>query len=115
MQLLLVSFTPISCNEDDAVSGANNNNSGDNSGDNNGDGNDNDNSDYITDDHTTTNQISDLGATLGQILFYDVALSLNNTVSCASCYQQANAFSDLNATSTGVNRQTGRHSKRLIN
>ena len=34
------------------------------------------------------------GATLGRVLFYDPKLSLNNSVSCASCHKQKAAFSD---------------------
>jgi cytochrome c peroxidase len=33
-------------------------------------------------------------ATLGRVLFYDKKLSANNTVSCASCHSQADAFAD---------------------
>lgn len=40
------------------------------------------------------NPITDAGATLGRVLFYDTKLSLNNTVSCGTCHQQAKAFSD---------------------
>jgi cytochrome c peroxidase len=32
--------------------------------------------------------------TLGRVLFYDVRLSANNSVSCASCHKQAIAFTD---------------------
>ena len=35
------------------------------------------------------NPITDKGATLGRVLFYDKNLSRNNTVSCSSCHQQA--------------------------
>ncbi len=70
---------------------------------------------YITKDNTTSNIITDKGATLGRVLFYDKNLSTNNTISCASCHQQANAFSDLAVASVGVNGTTGRHSMRLIN
>jgi cytochrome c peroxidase len=41
-------------------------------------------------DNLTTNP----GATLGRVLFYDKKLSLNNTVSCASCHHQDNGFTD---------------------
>ena len=41
------------------------------------------------------NQITDWGATLGRVLFYDKSLSKNKTISCASCHKQANAFSDV--------------------
>ena len=72
---------------------------------------------YITKDNTPeTNQIDDKIATLGRVLFYDKNLSDNNTVSCASCHQQAFAFSDPLVTSVGLNGEnTGRHSMRLIN
>lgn len=70
---------------------------------------------YIEKDNTNGNNITDIGATLGRVLFYDKALSLNETISCASCHQQANAFSDLSVASTGISGTTGRHSMRLIN
>lgn len=70
---------------------------------------------YITKDNTVANPISNESATLGRILFYDKNLSSDNTVSCSTCHQQANAFSDIDAASNGVNGVTGRHSMRLIN
>ncbi len=70
---------------------------------------------YITKNNGSLNPISDKGATLGRVLFYDSKLSSNNTISCATCHQQANAFSDTNVASIGVNGTTGRHSMRLIN
>ncbi len=71
---------------------------------------------YITKDNTTPgNAITDAGATLGRILFYDKRLSRNDTISCASCHHQAHAFSDLPTASTGVSGTTGRHAMRLIN
>ena len=70
---------------------------------------------YITKDNTLENQITNKGATLGRILFYDKNLSSNNTISCNSCHQQENAFGDTNSQSVGVNGLTGRHSMRLIN
>ena len=70
---------------------------------------------YITKDNSGGNLISDKGATLGRILFYDKNLSSNNTISCASCHQQALAFSDSDVASLGVNGTTGRHSMRLVN
>ena len=72
--------------------------------------------DYITKDNTPVdNPITDAGATLGRVLFYDKQLSSNHGVACASCHQQENAFSDLDQLSQGVNGLTGRHSMRLIN
>lgn len=70
---------------------------------------------YITKDNTTGNPITDKGATLGRVLFYDKNLSSNNTISCSSCHIQANAFSDDAVASDGVNGTTTRHSMRLIN
>jgi len=62
-----------------------------------------------------SNPLTDAGATLGRVLFYDKRLSHGNGVSCASCHRQANGFSDPNQFSTGVNGQTGRHSPGLTN
>ena len=70
---------------------------------------------YITKDNTSGNKITDKGATLGRVLFYDTNLSSNNTISCSSCHIQANAFGDSVAASDGVNGTTTRHSMRLIN
>ncbi len=70
---------------------------------------------YITKDNSTLNPVTNKGATLGRVLFYDKNLSSNNTISCASCHQQANAFSDVVVASVGVNGTTGRHAMRLIN
>ncbi len=70
---------------------------------------------YIIEDNTNGNVIDNATATLGRVLFYDVLLSSNDTVSCSSCHQQDVAFSDSDITSTGVNGTTGRHSMRLVN
>jgi len=71
---------------------------------------------YILKDNTPPNNpITDAGATLGRVLFYDKRLSSNNSVSCASCHHQQHAFGDLDMVSTGVNGITKRHSMRLIN
>ena len=60
------------------------------------------------------NQITDWGATLGRVLFYDKNLSINNTIACASCHKQASAFSDPMAKSKGFNAGlTGRNSMPL--
>lgn len=62
-----------------------------------------------------TNPITDNGATLGRVLFYDKNLSLNNTISCASCHKQANAFSDTATKSKGfTGGLTGRNSMSLV-
>jgi cytochrome c peroxidase len=55
------------------------------------------------------NPITNAGATLGRVLFYDKQLSKNNTISCASCHSQKHAFSDPRQFSRGFN---GGHTKR---
>jgi len=71
---------------------------------------------YINKDNTpANNSITNQGATLGRVLFYDPNLSTNNIISCASCHQQEHAFSDTSGLSQGINGETGRHSMRLIN
>jgi cytochrome c peroxidase len=70
---------------------------------------------YITKDNTVGNLITDKGATLGRVLFYDKNLSSTNTVSCASCHIQANAFGDVAIASDGINGSTTRHAMRLVN
>lgn len=62
------------------------------------------------------NQITDAGASLGRVLFYDKKLSANNTVACASCHLQANAFADPKKFSEGFEGGlTGRNSMGLSN
>lgn len=62
------------------------------------------------------NPITNAGATLGRVLFYDQRLSHNNSTSCASCHRQENDFSDPNQFSTGSDGQlTDRHSMGLSN
>jgi len=70
---------------------------------------------YITRDNTAANPVTDRGATLGRVLFYDKNLSADNSVSCASCHIQADAFGDSRLTSTGVNGASARHAMRLVN
>jgi cytochrome c peroxidase len=62
------------------------------------------------------NPITDAGATLGRVLFYDKNLSFNRTIACASCHKQNAAFSDPSVLSLGfAGGTTGRHSMTLIN
>ncbi len=69
-----------------------------------------------TDNTPLNNPITDNGATLGRVLFYDTQLSANGTVACASCHIQANGFSDPAVLSAGFDGgSTGRHSMTLIN
>lgn len=61
-------------------------------------------------------EVSDEGATLGRVLFYDRALSSNNSISCSSCHQQQFGFSDPRDLSLGHHSAfTGRHSMSLEN
>ena len=46
------------------------------------------------DNMPASNPITDSGATLGRVLFYDTQLSANGAVSCASCHRAAVAFAD---------------------
>ena len=60
------------------------------------------------------NPVTDDGATLGRVLFYDKNLSVNNTVACASCHKQNLGFTDNAVKSLGFNGGlTGRHSMGL--
>lgn len=72
---------------------------------------------YITKNNTPPgNPITNKGATLGRVLFYDKNLSRNNTISCASCHKQEFAFGDTARQSVGLNGgKTERHSMRLVN
>jgi cytochrome c peroxidase len=71
---------------------------------------------YIIKDNTGANAISNAKATLGRVLFYDKNLSIDNSVSCASCHRQEFAFGDTALQSRGViGGRTGRHSMRLVN
>jgi cytochrome c peroxidase len=68
------------------------------------------------DNATSVNSTRNQGATLGRVLFYDVALSKNNTISCASCHNQENSFSDPNRFSIGFEGGlTARNSMSLAN
>ena len=68
------------------------------------------------DNTPTNNQVTDAGATLGRVLFYDKQLSANNTVACASCHLQEDGFADTRRLSTGfLGGATGRNSMGLAN
>jgi cytochrome c peroxidase len=47
------------------------------------------------------NPITDAGATLGRVLFFDLRLSANESTACASCHVAATGFADATAASTG--------------
>jgi cytochrome c peroxidase len=62
------------------------------------------------------NPVTDAGATLGRVLFYDTRLSANNTVACASCHVQSHGFADPNGVSRGfAGGHTDRHAMNLVN
>jgi cytochrome c peroxidase len=62
------------------------------------------------------NPVTDHGATLGRVLFYDTRLSANNAVSCGSCHVQEHAFVDPNRSSKGFGgKRTDRHAMSLVN
>ncbi len=62
------------------------------------------------------NPVTDDGATLGRVLFYDKNLSKNGTIACASCHKQEFAFEDPNSFSEGFEGFfTKRHSMSIIN
>jgi cytochrome c peroxidase len=70
----------------------------------------------IVDNTPSDNPITDNGATLGRVLFYDKHLSHNNTVSCSSCHNPSNSFSDARQLSIGFDGGlTTRHSMQLLN
>ena len=69
-----------------------------------------------TDNMLSSNPITNAGANLGRVLFYDKQLSRNNTTSCGSCHQQKNSFGDSLALSKGLDgATTSRHSMSLLN
>ena len=71
----------------------------------------------LADDNTPAdNRANNAVATLGRVLFYDKRLSVNNTISCASCHQQAQGFGDTRRFSIGfAGGATTAHAPRLGN
>jgi len=69
------------------------------------------------DNSPATNAADDRVATLGRVLFYDLALSTNDRASCASCHQQALGFTDAMRFSNGISSAgtTDFHAMRLGN
>ena len=61
--------------------------------------------------------VNDRVATLGRVLFYDLALSTTDRASCASCHQQAVGFTDTMRFSNGISgaATTDFHAMRLGN
>ncbi|MGC4101064.1 cytochrome-c peroxidase [Ferruginibacter sp.] len=70
----------------------------------------------VNDNTPADNAITNDGATLGRVLFYDKHFSKNNTISCGSCHKPENSFSDNAVLSKGFNDGlTSRHSMALLN
>jgi cytochrome c peroxidase len=68
------------------------------------------------DNMPASNPITNAGATLGRVLFYDKRLSVNNTIACASCHHQDKSFTDGVAFSKGFNGgHTRRNSMSVLN
>ena len=62
------------------------------------------------------NQLTESRILLGKMLFHDKALSVDSSISCASCHLQSHAFADSVAISPGVNGALGaRNSPSLAN
>ena len=62
------------------------------------------------------NPVTNAGATLGRVLFYDKRLSVNDTIACGSCHRQATGFSDPARFSAGFQGgRTARHAMGLAN
>jgi len=71
---------------------------------------------YAFENTPSSNLISNEGATLGRVLFYDPRLSVNNTVSCSSCHHQDKAFSTNDKFTIGLHGALSkRNSMSLIN
>ena len=68
------------------------------------------------DNTPASNPITDAGATLGRVLFYDQRLSRTDGRSCASCHRQSLGFADALPRSLGVSGAlTPRHATGLAN
>lgn len=69
-----------------------------------------------SDNPPVDNPVTDAGATLGRVLFYDRNLSTNRAVSCASCHRQRDGFADPRPLSVGfAGGRTGRNSMGVSN
>lgn len=68
------------------------------------------------DNTPAANPITDAGATLGRVLFYDTRLSRTDATSCASCHRQSLGFADALPRSVGISGAlTPRHATGLAN
>jgi cytochrome c peroxidase len=70
----------------------------------------------LNDNTPANNQVTNDGATLGRVLFYDKHLSKNNTISYGSCHKPSTSFTDDVQFSTGFEGgSTTRTSMPLLN
>jgi cytochrome c peroxidase len=68
------------------------------------------------DNTPASNPVTDAGATLGRVLFYDTRLSANNTTACASCHEQKHAFASPQRFNKGfAGKQLDRNAMSLVN
>ncbi|HEX2202675.1 MAG TPA: cytochrome c peroxidase [Longimicrobium sp.] len=69
-----------------------------------------------TDNTPPDNPVTDAGAALGRVLFYDLRLSANDGLSCAGCHSPFIGFGDTPPRSVGfAGGLTARHSPALVN
>lgn len=68
-------------------------------------------------DNSGGNPVTDAGATLGRVLFFDKHLSINDSLACASCHIPRLGFTDTARLSLGHDgkSRTTRHAMRLAN
>jgi cytochrome c peroxidase len=71
---------------------------------------------FSEDNSPPRNRVTDAGATLGRVLFYDPRLSVNDQIACAFCHQQQFGFADTARFSRGIGGVlTRRHTMALAN
>ncbi len=71
---------------------------------------------FAFDNTPSDNIMTNEGAQLGRVLFYDPALSINNRISCGTCHSQEFSFADGKQFSEGyANRITHRNTPGLVN
>jgi cytochrome c peroxidase len=69
----------------------------------------------FTDNTPPSNPVTNAGATLGRVLFYDVRLSATDRVSCASCHRQQFGFGDTTHVGPSHGMRTSRRTMALAN
>ena len=61
----------------------------------------------FVDRQSAENPVTNAGAQLGRVLFYDPRLSADNSISCSSCHRQELGFSDTLRSSRGIHGRAG--------